>query len=240
MAQRRTINREEVDHAPRPVRQVPDEDPESQSGDPRLAPLEACQLARVLEEARSRGFLGPGAVKDHIRRALDLSTAVPRSPEQAVDLGSGAGVPGLPLALLWKHSRWVLLDGSTTRAAWLEKTVSTLDLASRVTVVARRAEEAARSDLRGTFDLAVARGFGPPGATAECGAPFLRPGGTMVVAEPPGGCPLRWDPTGLARLGMVPTLTCTHPTSYQCLLQVDPCPDTYPRRTGVPFKRPLF
>jgi 16S rRNA (guanine527-N7)-methyltransferase len=197
----------------------------------------------VLTRARSLGFLGPGPVEPHVDRALDLAAAVPDPPGKALDLGSGAGVPGFPLALAWPASEWVLLDGSVKRCAFLESAASDLGLAERVQVVAMRAEDAARTDFRGGFDLVVARSFAAPAVTAECGSPFLKTGGHLVVAEPPGGAPDRWDPAGLARLGLEVRPdpgTAGAATSYQLLLQVSPCPERYPRRVGVPTKRPLF
>ena len=173
-------------------------------------------------------------------RALDLSGAVPKAPRKAIDLGSGAGVPGLPLALLWQGTEWVLLDGSTRRCAFLEEAVSELGLEGKVEVVCSRAEEAGRTHLRGGFDLAVARSFAAPAVTAECGSPFLEVGGLLVVAEPPGGNPQRWDPAGVAELGMELAATSASPTAHQVLRQVIPCPTRYPRRVGIPAKRPLF
>lgn len=197
-------------------------------------------LGGVLAEAQEQGFLGPGPIEDHVTRALDLARAVRLPPGRAVDLGSGGGVPGLPLALLWADSSWVLLDGSTRRIAFLGDAVSRLGLAGRVRAVEARAEEAAHTDLRGTFDLAVARGFAAPAVTAECGAGFLRPGGLMVVAEPPGGAPERWDEAGLLELGMRRGESLRSPTACQVLHQESPCPDRYPRRVGIPAKRPLW
>lgn len=159
---------------------------------------------------------------------------------RALDLGSGGGLPGLPLALLFAGSRWVLLDGSVTRCTFLEEAVLELSLSARVEVRAQRAEEAARTDLRGCFDVVVARSFGPPAATAECAAGFLQVGGHLVVAEPPGSTGDRWPVDGLARLGMRPLRTVTAPSSFQVIEQTVPCPPDYPRRTGIPAKRPLF
>ncbi len=176
----------------------------------------------------------------HIDRALDLRSAVTPDPARALDLGSGGGVPGLPLALAWPASGWTLLDGSVTRTAFLRGAVQALDLQARVTVLTERAESAGRGDLRATVDLVVARSFAGPAVTAECAAPFLRPGGRLVVAEPPGGRPQRWDGRAVALLGMALGPRRTSPTAYQVLLQVEPCPDRFPRRVGVPAKRPLF
>lgn len=210
--------------------------------DPRPADTAAIQnaLAGVLPEAQEQGFLGPGPVEEHVIRALDLARAVPEAPGDAIDLGSGGGVPGLPLALLWPHSTWVLLDGSTKRVRFLRHAVGSLGLAGRVRAVEARAEEAARTGLRGTFDLAVARGFAGPAVTAECGAAFLKAGGLMVVAEPPGGAPGRWEVAGLAELGMRVGDSLRSPTACQVLHQERVCPDRYPRRVGIPAKRPLW
>lgn len=193
-----------------------------------------------MAEAQHLGFLGPGPITTHIERAVDLAAAFDVPREQALDLGSGAGVPGLPLALLWADTRWVLLDGSVTRASFLERAVNELQIGERVAVLGSRAEETARGELRGSFDLVVARSFAGPAVTAECGSPFLKVGGLLVVAEPPGGDPGRWDPAGLAKLGLELGMARSRPTAFQALVQVSPCPERYPRRVGVPAKRPLF
>jgi 16S rRNA (guanine527-N7)-methyltransferase len=161
-------------------------------------------------------------------------------PARALDLGSGAGLPGLPLALAWPGTEWVLLDGGRTRAGILEQAVAELGLTDRVEVVGQRAEIAGRGPYRGRFDLVVARSFAAPAPTAECGSPFLRAGGVLVVAEPPGGAPERWDPAGLAQLGMRLGSPITGHTAYQQVVQDHLCPDRFPRRVGIPAKRPLF
>jgi 16S rRNA (guanine527-N7)-methyltransferase len=190
--------------------------------------------------AQVRGFLGPGPIAGHVDRALELVGGLVPPPARALDLGSGAGLPGLPLALAWPETEWVLLDGSRTRAGVLEQAVSELGLTDRVAVVGQRAEIAGRGPYRGGFDLVVARSFAPPAPTAECGSPFVRAGGILVVAEPPGGTPGRWDPAGLAQLGMRLGAPISGHTAYQQLVQDQPCPERFPRRVGIPAKRPLF
>lgn len=194
----------------------------------------------MLAAGQKKGFLGRGPVEPHLERALDLSPAIAGSPSRALDLGTGGGVPGLALALAFPETAWSLLEGSTTRSSFLAWAVDLLGLADRVSVVAERAETAGRGMLRATMDLVVARSFASPPVTAECGAPFLRPGGQLIVAEPPGGQPARWIPAGLALLGLRLGQTQTEPTAVQVLVQTTPCPDQYPRRTGIPAKRPLF
>jgi 16S rRNA (guanine527-N7)-methyltransferase len=210
--------------------------------------VDDARLIEVLERSRGLGFLGPGSVRAHVAHAAGFAAGIGHAPAQFLDLGSGGGVPGLVLAGSWPESRAVLLDARERRCAFLRRAVRDLGLEERVVVVWARAEEAGHRDyLRGTFDLVVARGFGPPAATAECGAPFLRVGGTLAVSEPPDagdGCarPVvsRWAAPGLARLGLAVGRSWTDGSRYQALDQVEPCPDRYARNPGVPAKRPLF
>jgi 16S rRNA (guanine527-N7)-methyltransferase len=199
-------------------------------------------LLDVLEQARALGFLGPGPVEAHIEHALAFATAVPAPPARALDLGSGGGVPGLALALHWPASRWTLLDAGTRRAAFLHTAAAALGVSDRVEVLAARAESAGRDpELRGAFDLVVSRSFGSPAVTGECAAPFLRVGGSLVVSEPPEPSADRWPAaTVLAELGLDVRVTVAGPPRLQVLSQRELCSDRYPRRVGVPAKRPLW
>lgn len=198
-------------------------------------------LVCVLDEAQTLGFIGPGQILDHIAHSEAFVILAPYPPARAVDLGSGGGLPGLVLASAWPQSRWLLLDAGRRRTEFLRRAVDTLHLAPRVEVRCQRAEEAGRDPvLRGHADLVVARSFGPPAVVAECAAPLLHPGGHVIVAEPPGGDQSRWPPAGLALVGLQLDGATTQPWAMQRLTQTMACPDRYPRRTGIPEKRPLF
>jgi 16S rRNA (guanine527-N7)-methyltransferase len=223
-----------------------------------------------LAEARLQGLLGPGPLEVHLRhseafvealkrawtipeRTFDV-TFTPGSEEDAIDLldlGSGGGVPGMIISELWPASTITLLDSSKRRCALLSEWVAQAGSSSRVAVLCGRAEELARDpELRGTFDAVVARSFGRPPVTAECAAPFLRVDGLLVVSDPPtadeeptvdsGAEGPRWPVEGLAKLGLEPLLRITDPFHFTILRQSEICPDRYPRRTGIPAKRPLF
>lgn len=184
--------------------------------------------------------MGPGELGPHIQRAIDLGAVITDWPPRALDLGSGGGLPGLPLAVAQPDVEWVLLEGSSRRAEFLNQVVEALLLGDRVRVVAERAEVAGRGPLRGSVGLVVSRSFGRPAVTAECGAPFLSEGGRLVVSEPAGGSSERWPVEGLASLGLSLGSSYTSPLAVQVLVQSAPCPTRYPRRTGIPAKRPLF
>ena len=198
-------------------------------------------LLHVYAVAREDHFLGPGDVSAQIEHSLAFATLIPDPPRLAVDLGSGGGIPGLVLAHVWPASNWILLDANVRRTGFLRQAVTTLGLDDRVEVLVERAEVTGQNRTwRATADLVVARGFGPPAVVAECAAPLLRPGGALVVAEPPGGVPDRWPAEGLELLGMVPDGRTVAPVALQRLRQVVLCADRYPRRVGIPMKRPLF
>lgn len=193
-----------------------------------------------LERSRTVGFLGPGPVDAHIAHAVGFAAALGTVPARALDLGSGGGVPGLVLAARWDQAELVLLDASERRTAFLTEATVALGWRDRVRVVRSRAEAAGRDpSLRGGFDAVVTRSFGPPPVTAECAAPFLEVGGRLVVSEPPTE-EERWPRTGVALLGLTVEARFTHDATYMVLRQVEPCPERYPRREGVPVKRPLW
>jgi len=201
----------------------------------------------VLEVARGLGFLGPGPVEAHLRHAAGFAAALDvsgrgRFGARAADLGSGAGLPGLPLALRFPEWRWTLVDSAGRRTAFLREAVRVLGLEERVEVAEERAEVLARSPHhRGRYDVVVARSFGLPAVVAECAAPLLVPGGIGVISEPPGGAPSRWPAEGLALLGLkAGAQVRAGDANFQVLHQEELCPDRYPRRVGVPVKRPVF
>jgi 16S rRNA (guanine527-N7)-methyltransferase len=203
-------------------------------------------LELLLSDARRFGFLGPGPVADQLARSLAFASVIGEAPNGlAVDVGSGGGLPGLVLAVLWPMSEWLLVDSNGRRAGWLREALEELRISSRVEVRCQRAELTGRSRYRHSAELVTARGFGPPGPTAECAAPLLRVGGHLLVADRPAGQADRWPRDGLAELGLQlesseVVVTGAGPVSISRIISVSNCGPRYPRRVGVPFKRPLF
>ncbi len=203
----------------------------------------------MLEDARRLGFLGPGPVETHLDHAGGFAEAwrVAAQPVEGVaaraaDLGSGAGLPGLPLALALTWCSWVLVEAGVRRAAFLRAAVERLGLTGRVEVAEERAEVLGRHPAhRGGYDLVVARSFAAPPVLAECAAPLLRVGGRAIVSEPPGGSPARWPAAGLQQLGLAAEMAVVAGGgAFQVLRMERECPARFPRRVGVPAKRPVF
>jgi 16S rRNA (guanine527-N7)-methyltransferase len=111
-----------------------------------------------------------------------------------------------------------------------------------VRVVCGRAEELARDpELEGSSELLVMRSFGPPSPAAECAVRFVSTGGLIIVSEPPvEDSELRWDAAGLATLGLhlLGVVTTSH--RFVVIEKDAETPELYPRRNGLPTKRPLW
>jgi 16S rRNA (guanine527-N7)-methyltransferase len=198
------------------------------------------RVDEILEASRELGFLGPGPVDAQVRHAQGFGDAFDGVPDAFVDLGSGGGVPGLVLAELWPGATAVLVDSSERRTDFLRDAVDSLGWGLRVEVVRARAEAFARAPgRRGSFGAVVARGFGPPAVTAECAAPLLRVSGRFVVSEPPDDAD-RWPVDGLALFGLEDAGVVEAGARFRVLVQRSLCPERYPRRVGIPAKRPLW
>jgi 16S rRNA (guanine527-N7)-methyltransferase len=161
-----------------------------------------------------------------------------------LDLGAGGGLPGLVLLDLWPSATAVFLDAQERRCRFLRESIETLGWEDRVEIRVGRAEVLSRAaELRGRFDLVVARGFGPPPVTAECAVAFLRPGGRLSVTEPPDDASTgsRWETGGLATLGFgAASVRRAVRAGVAEMILEQPVDDRWPRRDGVPGKRPLW
>lgn len=142
------------------------------------------------------------------------------------------------LATEWPKSKWTLFDSRERVIARLGVMLARTGMADRCELVLGPAETAGQDKAhRGSYDLIVARGFGPPAMTAECAAPLLVVGGTLVVSEPPDN-PSRWNNDVLAELGLEQMSAGN--AQYAQFKKVSDTPARFPRRVGHPRNRPLF
>ena len=114
---------------------------------------------------------------------------IPHTVTSLVDIGSGAGVPGIPLKIVRPDIRMLLVESKERRASFLKTAVRELRL-SNIGVLSDRVLDVP-GDLWKSFDAAVARCAGRADSTIRLGTEFVRPGGTVVLSGPP--APLRAD-----------------------------------------------
>ena len=165
----------------------------------------------------------------------------------AVDVGSGAGFPGIPLSIMLPETRFTLMDALGKRVTFLRSVIDALGLNAEA--VHLRAEDAARDPaLREHFDLAVARAVAPMNVLCEFLLPFARVGGRMLAMKGPNlDIELAEAENAIALLGgrvervidlPIPGRDWGHRGAW--IEKIAPTPDKYPRRAGMPEKRPLL
>lgn len=163
----------------------------------------ADEVVRVLTRAQRHGALGVRPIAEVIEHARSFVAALPAEVERVVDLGSGAGVPGLIVALDRPTVSVTLVDRRAKRTDELARAVQTLGWNPRVRVVcADTASLVDEPGWAGRFDAAVARGFGPPLDTLATAVRFVRRGGWVIVSEPPADQGTRWDHLDYSGLGV--------------------------------------
>jgi 16S rRNA (guanine527-N7)-methyltransferase len=218
---------------------------------PALAREDLQQLEQAYLDAVRRGFLGP---REHDRiweRHLDdaFGLASIRSPhpgERWADLGSGAGLPGLPLALAHRMTSFTLVDAQQRRLDWVQATARALGLAN-LTVVHARLEDYGHGPARESFDVATARALGPLPVVAELGLPLLKRGGTLLVPRGnPGDDELAEATAAAAQLGGRIDRVIPNPSSpidrvgfVVIMAKIAATSPRFPRRSGVPARTPL-
>ncbi|HAC45642.1 MAG TPA: 16S rRNA (guanine(527)-N(7))-methyltransferase RsmG [Chloroflexi bacterium] len=161
-----------------------------------------------------------------------------------VDVGSGAGLPGIPIKIARPDLDVTLIESDQAKAAFLVHACAALGL-EHVEVEARRAEEAGRDPrLREAFDIAVARALAPLPVLVELCLPLVRVGGRLLAQKTEAE-----DPAAAARaiqlLGGELSAVKAAPSAARgagtvvVIDKVRPTPALYPRRAGVPARKPL-
>ncbi len=197
------------------------------------------------------GITGCEEVQEkHFLDSMTVCFALPRPiPEgfRLIDVGSGAGFPGIPLKIMFPQIELVLLESTGKKANFLHHLVEILSL-QKVQVINARAEDLAQSSgYRESFDAVTARALAEMATLSELTLPFCRIGGRFIAQKKGeiteeiadsvkaisilgGGCP---------ELQKV-HLSCF--TDERCLVIVDKIsstPSRFPRRSGVPSKQPI-
>jgi 16S rRNA (guanine527-N7)-methyltransferase len=217
------------------------------------------QLGAMLREGNQRVNLtritDPAEIEtkhflDSLTAALPLLDNLRAGRElRLVDVGSGGGMPGLPLKIAFPRLRVSLIESVRKKADFLRQTVEQLQLTD-VDVLAERAETAARDPThRDTYDWATARALGSLPVVIELCAPFLQPGGLLVAqrggdldADLAAAAPAFKALKLWARVPIPVHLDGLSTDGRRGLIvgeKYAATPETYPRRPGLPRKRPL-
>lgn len=168
-------------------------------------------------------------------------------PETLVDVGTGAGLPGLPLKILYPHLRLTLVESINKKAGFCRHMVETLGL-REVSVVTARVEDLGRlPEHRERYDWAVARAVASLPVLCEYLLPLVRVGGAMLAQKGESGPEeLEQSARALSLLGgralsPIPVALPNISEARWLIVaeKVAPTPETYPRRAGVPAKSPL-
>ena len=128
-------------------------------------------------------------VREGFLDSLACAPLIGPEVRRVVDLGSGAGFPGIPLALVRPAVRFTLLEASRKKTSFLRHIVRTLQLANAAVLMGRAEALAAEAGLGEAFDLALARAVAPPAEQASLVRPFLGPGGAFVLQAGEGSRP---------------------------------------------------
>lgn len=198
------------------------------------------ELARLIDE-------WPGLVSAPASQLIDDCLVLVDhmgAATRVIDVGSGGGLPGLPLKIALPRLEMTLLEADGRKAAFLTQACARLEL-DGVAIVNRRAEEAGHDPaLRESFDVAVARALAPMRALVELCLPLVRVGGRLL-AQKTHGEDLEAARRAIELLGGGQARTLPAPSHIRssgvivAVEKASPTPAAYPRRSGVPTRRPL-
>jgi 16S rRNA (guanine527-N7)-methyltransferase len=193
------------------------------------------------EEVQVRHFL------DSLTVTMAMTSQATDGSINAIDVGTGAGLPGVPLKILWPAIRLVLLEATVKKAKFLEHLVTMLGLADVEVVVGRAEVVAHEARYRERFDLVLSRAVASLPALAELTLPFCAVGGVFISQKKGDISQEVSQASGVVVVlgGMIREVKrveleeLSDGRSLVVIDKVKATPDKYPRRPGTPVKRPI-
>lgn len=169
------------------------------------------------------------------------------SSKTLIDVGSGAGFPGIPLKICFPHIELTILDSLKKRLSFLQEVINELRL-EQVNLVHSRAEDAGQNPIyRETFDMVTARAVARLSVLSEFCLPFARVGGTFLVMKgTQSEDELKEGKKGIQVLGgkikNMHTFTLPIERAERNIIEIKKekkTPKIYPRKAGIPAKNPI-
>lgn len=186
-------------------------------------------------------------IGDALRMLPVVDDLIAAPDARLIDVGTGAGFPGLALKIARPNLRVTLLDATNKKVAFLRAVIDDLEL-EQVEAIHGRAEELAHDrERRGAYDLATARAVSSTPALLELCLPFARVGGHAVFPKSANideelAAAIRVAPklgARFAREELLPATAALPMTRLLIFAKIGRTPTQYPRRSGLPAREPL-
>jgi len=182
----------------------------------------------------------------HIPEAVAVGSVLnAHASERWLDLGTGGGLPGLPLAMVFDQTEWILVDATAKKVEAVDGFIADLDLANATAWQGRAEHVAWEPELRGTCHGVVSRATASMASLAELARGFLRPGGVLAAVKGPSWedelnraqRALRLLAYEAPKVRVVPDAP--RPSWLVVVRAKGAPPEQYPRRDGLPKSDPL-
>lgn len=187
----------------------------------------------------------PEIVKKHFLDSLyPLSQGLIPPNSSCADVGTGAGFPGVPLAIMRPDLEFTLIDAQKKRLTFLQQLLERIEL-KNCSLMHARAEDAGRS-VRENFSCVLTRAVARMSVLSELCLPLVRPGGTLICYKGPdaqnelSGCQSALKLLGSAPPQIIDCLGLENSHKLIILRKISHTPPSYPRKAGIPAKNPLF
>ena len=205
-----------------------------------IAKNEVMNLTAIteFEEVVQKHFIDSVMIKD---------LRIPIGGERWIDVGTGAGFPGIPLKIVFPQLKVTLLDSLNKRVKFLQEVVNALGLEHVETVHGRAEEFAKKAEYREQFDCCVSRAVANLASLSEYCLPFVKVGGAFVPYKS-GKIQEEIEAAGRAveilggTVREMKEFVLPGTDMYRCLLEIEKVKSTakrYPRKAGMPTKEPL-
>lgn len=182
----------------------------------------------------------------HIEDSLKVISFVELDHQKGVDIGTGAGFPGLLMAMALPNMNISLVESDLKKSAFLSQTATNLSL-NNVQVIKKRAEEIGKDpNYRASFDFCTSRAVTSIDVLLEYGIPLLKVGGKLLLWK---GRNYKHELEKAANALQILNAKVSNVFHYTLMKDLDrtiveiikqvETPEKYPRRTGIPAKRPL-